>query len=115
MLLYTPDQVTVISAPLITSSDGYNSRVRDWDNATQTVTEAIVQPVSSSELLESTGARDQVTTRYKVWLPAGTAISSADRLMWGEQLLVVDGDPQVWNDIFGNPDHVQVLVIISQG
>lgn len=115
MLNVTPDVVTVLNAPLTTPANGYNSKVRDWTNAVRTETVCRVQPVTTAETLESSGSRDQVITRYRVWFPAGTAVTATSRILWGTWTLAVDGDPQIWNDFFGNPDHVEVLAVISKG
>ncbi len=113
MFIVYPDSVTIQRASVTTSTDGYNSKVRTWESPTSTPVDAHVQPVTTSELLES--ERGQVVTRYKVFLPAGTSVRATDRLLWGSLLLAVDGEPRLWHDFFGTPDHIELLAVVSAG
>lgn len=114
MYINTPHKITVLSAALITNTDGYGGKVRDWTNATSEVVPAQVQPVTTSELLES-GERDQVVTRWRIWTYPWVSVSAADRVQWNDLLLSIDGDPQRWADLWGTPDHVEFLAVISAG
>ncbi|MDP9825224.1 phage head completion protein [Kineosporia succinea] len=107
--------MTILTAPLVAQANGYGGKKQDWSNAVETMVAANVQPATTSELLESSGSRDQVVTRYKVWFPAGTSVTATSRLRWNGLLLSVDGQPQVWHDAWGTPDHVEVLAVVSAG
>lgn len=97
------------------TTDEYGNPRRDWSNPSSVVVPRChVQPVDTSEELGAR-ERDQVVSRYRVWLPAGTAITANDRIEWGPLLLSVDGEPKRWPSPDGGEDHVEVITVVSAG
>lgn len=88
MLPFATDTVTLVHAELV--SDSYNNRIRDWPNATRIPTRAVVDGTVTAE---ATDGKDQTDTVYRVYLPAGTAITAQDRLEWDGLVLEVNGEP----------------------
>ncbi len=63
-----------------------------------------VQPLSSTEQLTDT---DLVQSHWKLFAPATTVLRSTDSVMVNGLKYEVDGDPMVWNDFMGYPDHME--------
>lgn len=82
------DRVTILHAELIPGS--YNSKVRDWPNATQTVEPADVQQVGSTE---DVVLQQRTETRWRVFLRPTAVLTAADRLEWDGKTLEVVGEP----------------------
>lgn len=77
-----------------------------------TVTGCSVQPASASE---STDRGELLVTNLTAYLPAGTDILATDRVGWLGSVYAVNGKPAVWHDELGNPDHVQVQLLLREG
>lgn len=105
------DEITIVRAPLVT---GYgNSLVWDWANASRTTVPAGLQPGPSTE---QTGARDEVTTFYTAFVPAGTDVRVTDRVEWDDRTWEVDGEPRAWPEPeTGAGHHIEVRLRIDEG
>lgn len=110
MLPFTTDTVTVLHAPL--TSDTYNNRVRDWPNAVRTPVRAVVQGVSTTE---ATDGRSQTDTVYRVYLPAGTAVTAQDRLEWEGLTLDIDGEPIPRGGVTPALNHIEITGRVVSG
>jgi hypothetical protein len=66
-----------------------------------------VQPRTSTE---DTDARDTVVTGKIAFVPAGADILATDRIEFRGVTYAVDGDPGDWDDLSGDPDHLEVLL-----
>jgi hypothetical protein len=89
------EQVTVLTAPLVTDEYGTPSAARDWDNAVPTVVEnCVIAPRSSSEVDEP--GRTAVIVGLTVYLPAGATVTAHDRLLVRDDTYEVDGEPGRW-------------------
>lgn len=71
-----------------------------------------VQPLGTDELLSDV---DRVITRWKLYAPAATALTTADAVESNGLLYEVDGDPQVWSDTRGVPHHLECLLRRATG
>lgn len=71
-----------------------------------------VQPLTTSEELSDV---DQVITRWKLFAPAGVALTVTDAVISRGLLYEVDGDPQVWTDLRGQPHHLSCLLRRATG
>lgn len=69
----------------------YGSSERSWESPAQTVTRGLLQQSSSQETHSET--RDEVRVQALLFLPAGTQIASADRVMVAGQTWFVSGAP----------------------
>lgn len=90
------DQVTILRAPVVTSTR-YGSRSRgerDWSHAERTAARANVQPGTATEAEAAGDGRDAVTTSIRVWLPRGTDVLATDRIEWDGRTWEVLGEPQ---------------------
>lgn len=111
----------VITHPAITT-DAYNNRARSYSGGgvTTTVSPAQVQPAarvggaSSGEDQPNSG-RDQVVTRYRIFLPAGTPVGPQDRIAWNGLTLDVVGDPASWPSPSGAGHHIEVFAVAAAG
>lgn len=69
-----------------------------------------VQPLTTQETL---GAADQIKTRWRLIGPVTDALSAAtatDAVTVDGITYEVDGDPQPWRDLWGNPDHIEIYL-----
>lgn len=83
----------------------------DWDAATTVpVNGCSVQPFAAPAY---TVDRKNITTRWTVWMPAGSPVSGRSRVRYDGEVYEVDGDPQRWG--FPPADHVVVNLRRSQG
>lgn len=71
-----------------------------------------VQPLSTDEELSNV---DRVTTRWRLIAPANTALSVTDAVVSQGLLYEIDGDPQLWTDIRGQPHHLECLLRRATG
>lgn len=78
----------------------------------ETVTGCSVQPLGSDEQLSDA---DRVTTRVKLFAPAGTVLTATDAVETGGVVYEVDGDPEFWTDHRGTPHHVECLLRRATG
>lgn len=75
---------------------------------TQTpITGCSLQPLSTVETL---GDIDEVTTHWVLYAPVAVSLNAIDSIItpWDNARYDVDGDPQVWTDFFGTPQHQTV-------
>lgn len=82
--------VTLLDAPLI---DGdYNSKIRDWDNATPTpVYGCTIDYTGSTEVKD---AKDQTVTTAELCMPRrAVRVSEWQRVVWDGRTWEVDGVP----------------------
>lgn len=80
--------VTVVRAG--DDTDRYGNTARDWSTATSTATKAWVHQQTGSEVLDG---RDAQVSGWVCYLPAGTVVDGADRIVWGALTFEVDGPP----------------------
>jgi hypothetical protein len=66
-----------------------------------------VQPVSSAEQL---GTGDTVTTRYRLFAPAGVDLDAVDAVEVDGRSYEVDGETSRWSDLLGVPHHVEAFL-----
>lgn len=83
-----------------------------------------LQPLQGTNSTEILGATyDQITTRWRLFAPAGTVINSDDRIQQGADVFAgvpddasavldfaVDGDPAGWPGVDGLPHHVETML-----
>lgn len=80
---------------------------------TQTVvTGCSVQPVSTTEDVSDV---DQVISRWRLFLPAGIAMTAVDNVIANGMVFSVDGDPQTWSDLGGKPHHTECYLRFATG
>lgn len=92
------------------STDAYGQEIY---TETQTVIpQCSLQPASTTEKL---GEQDIVVGLMKLYCPTGYAFQSVDRIICNGITYEIDGDPMPWNDFFGNPDHVELMLRRSEG
>lgn len=111
------ETVTVVHAELVLDAFD-NSQYRDWANATTTdVAHCMVQPFKLSSRLvhEDNLQREFASEYYRVWMPAGTAVSYIDRLMWRGIRMEVFGDEQRFYTFAGVEHHLQLLGVTLSG
>lgn len=77
-----------------------------------TVTGCSVQPVSTTEDVSNV---DQVVSRWRMFAPAATAFTATDGVISDGVLYQVDGDPQIWSDLGGNPHHIECYLKRATG
>ncbi len=90
---FASDEVTVVTPALF--GDAYGNSLPDWGSATRVDVVGSVEPLPGDE---SPAGRNQSMSRFRVWLPAGTAVSAQSRLEWLGLTLDVDGPPQLHED-----------------
>lgn len=66
-----------------------------------------VQPRQSTEI---TDGRDTAITGKIAYIPAGADIHYTDRIEFRGVTYAVDGDPGDWDDLDGQPDHLEILL-----
>lgn len=105
------DTVTVLDAALVT--DGYGNPVPDWANATETeVTECRLQPERGTEYLTD---REAVTTRWRLFGPAGMPIQDTSRVRHNGIVYDVDGSVERWPSPTGALAHTEALLRRAKG
>jgi hypothetical protein len=100
----------VIRAPL--AADGKGNTIRDWANATQTVTPGWVQPVSSDEQNLN---QERIVARWRVFLPPTADVVSTDRLGHSNAVFQVDGEVQTWDAGSGTAHHREAYLLRVDG
>lgn len=106
--------LTVQTAGPATDDLGNEIEGVDWDNPTEVELAGAVVPSRTNELREA-GARDQVTTAYRVYLPGRAAVLATSRIVWEGLTLEIIGDPEFWPSPAGGVDHTEVLAVVSRG
>lgn len=109
---YLGDSIVVLRATVTT--DAYGNRVTDWADATATTVLARVEPTSSSEN-QGARERDQVITRYEVWVNPDADVIASDRVQYAGLTLAVDGEPLLVKDSSGTPHHKTFTMTASKG
>ncbi|HEX5119849.1 MAG TPA: hypothetical protein VFW65_32080 [Pseudonocardiaceae bacterium] len=71
-----------------------------------------VQPVGTDEQLSNV---DLVVTRWRLYAPADADVVVTDAVIAGGLTYEVDGDPQVWPDIRGQPHHLEAYLRRATG
>lgn len=100
-----PHTITVLHRPSSTSDD-FGNPTYDWDAATTTdVSGCSVQPLVGQEV---TVGRETVVSRWQVWAPSDTGVSSVDRVVFNGDTYEVDGEVQAW--LFTPLGHVTFLM-----
>lgn len=85
------------------ATDAYGDPSVDWNDSTSTTSAAWVQPRTSSEDNDNRAA---ISSGWMVFLPDGTDVHAADRVVWDGRTYEVDGEPAVlWNP--SGPHHVE--------
>lgn len=108
---YHRDTVTVLRASLV--DDGYGNDVPDWSAATRTdVTGCRLQPEQAGEY---TLDREAVTTRWRLFAPAGTDLRATDRVEHAGEVYEVEGDPERWPSPTGRLAHVEARLRRTEG
>jgi hypothetical protein len=72
----------------------------------------VFQPLATSEQLSDV---DQVTTRWRLMLPASVTLSATDAVIVDGLVYEIDGDPVLWSDQCGNPGYTSCLVRRATG
>lgn len=100
----------------ITGRDRYNDERRELTEEVET--RGRVDVVAADENLQD---REETTTRFVVFLPAGTAIDAADELEWvdrsdtyGAFILKVDGEPMPTYDA-STEHHLELFAYRTRG
>ena len=83
--------VTLLDAPLIAGD--YNTEIRDWDHATETVVYGCTVDYTSAS--ESKDAKDQTVTTAALFMPRrAPRVSEWQRVLWDGRTWDVDGVPK---------------------
>ncbi len=85
------DTVTLLRAPVVTNP--YGNSGRDWSVATAMTVPASVQWDRGSE---DVADENRLTTRMKLFLPAGSDLAATDRVRYRGKDYEVDGDVAPW-------------------
>lgn len=115
--------VTVVRLGAGTDEDAYGNPLPGTDSRAD-ITGCSLQPLQGTDSVESLGANyDQVVTRWRLFLPPGADINSADRVQQGADVFSgvpdnesavldfeVDGDPAPWPGVDGLPHHVEAML-----
>lgn len=105
-LLFLPDRVVVLNAPVI-ADDGHGNPVVDWDHAVEKTEPAVVQPLASSEYAIS---GDTIVSRYKLILHPKTAATALSRVRWRGNTYDIEGQVQLTSTVNGRPDHREAMM-----
>jgi hypothetical protein len=108
------DTVQILTAG--TTTDPYSGEPSpDWTSPTSVDVAGVgVEPRPSGEPLQD--ARNQVVSGYTLYMPAGTAITSANRVVVRGETYDVLGEPAVWRSPFtGWEPGIVVQVERSEG
>lgn len=111
------DTLVLVRAPLTTDTRD-NSEYRDWDNATRTdIVDCMVQPFPMAEKIayERTIDREFARTAFRVWCPAGTDVTSSDKIEYEGKTYEVFGGSGTWKDHRGVPHHSQFIMRLKEG
>lgn len=111
MISFLTDTVTRIRASL--ADDGYGNEVRDWPNAVETDLYGYrVQPERGSEY---TIDREAITTRWRLFGPAGDDIQDTDRLRHRGVVYDIEGSVEDWPSPTGALAHIEARLIRVEG
>jgi hypothetical protein len=107
----SPGRETVTVLTLV---DGAKDRLgvagRTWSPST--VPGCSFQPVSATEANSNV---DLTVTMWRLYAPPTLQLTSRDRVQVGPDVFEVFGDPQLWRDARGRPQHVQALLRKARG
>lgn len=107
----SPGRETVTVLTLADSTkDRLGVPARTW--ASTPVPGCSLQPVSATEA--NTNA-DLTIAMWRLYAPPTLQLTSRDRIQVGADVFEVFGDPQLWRDGRGRPQHVQVLLRKARG
>jgi len=96
-----PIEVTWVRPGL--TLDGYGNTVPDWDTVTSSALQVMIE---RRRTVEQRGNRD-VTVTTLVMFTNELAVAATDRIIWGDDMYDVDGEPWVaWSP--AGPDHAEV-------
>lgn len=111
MISFHRDTITILRASLV--DDAYGNQVPDWSTPVSTaVTGCRLQPERAGEYVLD---REAVTTRWRLFAPAGTDLRATDRVEHAGEVYEVDGDPQRWPSPTGRLAHVEALLRRTEG
>lgn len=118
MISYHTDTVTVVRAPVV--KDPYDNDVFDWPNATSTpVTGCRVQPEHGSSRagggVEYVIDREAITTKWRLFGPAGMDLLATDRVQHQGATYAVDGSVERWPSPTGRLAHVEARLTLTEG
>lgn len=81
------------------TTDAYNNTVEDWTSPTEVGVDGVaVEPRPSSE--DNRDARNAVISGFTLYIPAGTAVTAANRVRVRGEVYLVDGEPAEWRNPF---------------
>jgi hypothetical protein len=98
------ETVTLIRR-VVASTDPYGNDTTTETSAT--VDGCSVQPADSTEVLASA---DRITTRMRLYAPAGTDLTAVDAVEHNGTRYEVDGEPMVWASLTGTGHHVEAYL-----
>ena len=111
------DTVVRIRAELVRDPKD-NSLYRDWENATElTIPDCSVQAPKLSDKLrnEIDNEREYQLTFVRLYAPPGTDLRYTDRLIFGNDLYEIQGEPTPWRRFNGQEHHVTALLKLREG
>lgn len=93
---------TVVVLAATTSTDAnYNRQVEDWSDPAQTVVDGVaVEPRDLTEAFRD--GRPVVTSGFTLYFPAGTTVTSQNRVRVRGEDYAVEGDPAEWRSPFSD-------------
>lgn len=109
--------MTVIRAGQPSGVDDYGNPITGTDQQIP-ITGCNIQPVLRNPSLEVLApTQDTITTKWRFFAPPGADIQAGDRVTCAivNGQLQVDGDPVVWPDLDGTPDHVEGYLDLYTG
>lgn len=104
------DTITVKRPKMV---DSRGTQVPDWSKATShTVTGCSVQTGQTSEDRDGRTATALLGT---VYLPTGADVKAGDRITFGGNTYVVQGEPMEWRSPTGAVSNLQVRIAVWKG
>lgn len=97
--------VTIVTPATVTSTR-YNSERPDWDHPSEVDAIGWLTELSTVEVLDG---RDTVVSGWRLFLPAGTAITARDRVRIDGDTFDVDGQPHSATSPAGE-HHIEVTL-----
>ena len=83
------------------------SAVPDWDNASELViSNCTVQPASTS--LSQDGRVLGISEGLTAYLPPNADVIAGDRIIYGGNPYIINGEPKVWKSPTGNLSNMQL-------
>lgn len=105
------DTVTILRAGMV--DDGYGNQTPDWSAPSRAdVAGCRLQPLPVEDY---TLDREAVTTRWRLFAPAGTDLRATDRVEHQDEVYEVEGDPERWPSPTGRLAHVEALLRRTEG